>query len=1085
MPAAFAPVAPVVFLAPTAVEARRAAWQSLVENRPLAANSALQNFLDPPLIFTNASGARAWRDLARENRSQTIPVPRFSDAERFFARLHASISGKRPILGADRLWVLQSATRRVATKNEAGTSIQPEFLAQFATQITALRTANLVRFPAFEGADEWNEWLRAYDARLDELDAFDFEAAPALFALSATRNQEFPRPRLLGIDGLLDPSPALQTGLDALLERVEIVAATLVCPGAVEDDAALQGALAFWKSRGATVVRTGDFGCQTARLAAKILGAETETETPPHLFLTPAHTPRGEMDLIAAQLRREIEAGARPDDFCLAVADLKLYQADALRAFAQYGVPLEWPRARDLTTSPLVRALLRAARSCQTSLDVHELHDLFGDGTLVLQCEEKVFDARRLRAAALAAGHPELDDLDGARAAFERKRAQFAKNPRHDKEALRTQIESSILAGDLELVAVFEALRAPFCHFCSASVWQNRLLELTDALTGHWLQTETNCEAITLAQGNIARFKSAIEAVAARARDWADPGNDEGEAKSADEWLSWLEIEIAQRSIEAAESQGGVRAVSLSRFEFGARATFFCGLSERVWPASVFSGGASGREMSAILQAHQASPLARATHLLARALGETPALYLSHAGFVGGKETPASPLLEDLRAAFPHAKWRSLDSTTVKASRRDWLVDCHHFLWNGGVFEDESHKKSSGLEIDSETDSEIEHRDIYLHLETLSQMRAQRRGAELGIYDGVLGPRGRDLMARRDAQNGGVRLSGSDLEFYARCPLRYFFERVLGVQCEERAGGDIDAREMGTLVHEIARAFLQSWKTPLQSEDFEAALELLGQVTTAECEKLPLRPILREAEWHRLMGAGGRSGPLVKWLQLEIALGNGAWAREMRPLVHADFKIDGISHGLEHRFKIPLGEYEIRGVIDRIDIGESASQISVIDYKTGDVSGLPSWKAGDSGLHFQLAIYALAVRNLTAHLEAKPRLAMAYLSLRRAKIARGIGQEGTLGKGCSGGKMLGDAAFEAWLDDARARAIRIADLQRGGVFNISLQNAKVAKCEGCASKTLCGQHAPTQAARGDAHLDSPFVYAPALREWES
>ncbi|PQV65139.1 PD-(D/E)XK nuclease superfamily protein [Abditibacterium utsteinense] len=1056
-----------LFLAPTASEARRAAWQFLGENRALEGQSALQNLLDPPLIFTDASGGRAWRELAREAISQTTLAPRLVRAEAFFARLHASISDKRALSGADRLWVLQSATRRAATKNEAASALQPEFLKQFAVQIAALRGANLERFPAAQNADEWNEWLRAYDARLHELGAFDFEAAPALFALSATRNQEFPRPRVLGIDGLLDPSPALQIGLDALLERVEIVAATLVCPGGVEDDAALQSALVFWKSRGAKIVHCGDFGCKTARLAAKILGAESEIEAPSHLFLTPAHTPQREMELIAAQIRCEIEAGARPGDFCLAFADLDSYQEDALCAFAQYGVPLDWPRARDLKTSPLVRALLRAAHSCHAPLNVHELHDLFGDGTLRLQSEEKVFDARRLRAAALAANHPELADLDAARISFERKRAQFTKNPRHDNEVLRARIEASILAGDLELVAVFETLRAPFCQACSASAWQNQLLELTDALTSHWLENETESEAATRAQANIARFKSAIEAVAERARGFADHRNDEGEKKSADEWLRWLEIEISQRAVEDAESQsGGVRAVSLSRFEFGARATFFCGLSERAWPISN-SGGALGRELTPILGAHFASPLVRATHVLARAVGETAALYLSHAQNIAGKETPASPLLDDLKAAFPDAKWPRLEITKSRATRRDWLVESHHFLWNGGVFEEETRA------------------DWGAQLQTLFEMRAQRSEAALGIYDGVLGPRGRELMEARDARGGGARLSGSDLEFYARCPIRYFFERVLGLRHETRGDGDIDARESGTLVHEIARHFLLRWKTPLQGEDFEAALEVLCDVTTKECEKLPLRPILREAEWHRLLGADGRSGPLAKWLQLETGAGSGAWGREMRPITHSNVQLDGVSTGLEHRFEIEIGGHKLKGFIDRLDASANLEQIAVIDYKTGDLSSLPSWKNGDSGLHFQLAVYALAVRDRTAHLQEKPRLAMAYLSLRRAKIARGIGQEGTLGKGCVGGKMLGDASFEAWLDDARMRAIRIADLRGGGVFNISLQSRKDAKCDGCTSKTLCGRSDETQAARLEVHLGSPFVYAPALRDWDA
>lgn len=1057
--------APILFLAPTAFEARRAAWTHLREQNALSP-------LDPPLIFTGASGAPAWRELARVGASKAQTAPRLIGAEEFFARFHGANARARSLRGADRLWVLGSAARRVAPQlTHLENLIQKrDFLIGISDWIGALHRANFTQFPAAPLSDELNILLRAYQSRLETLGAFDFEAAPSLFPLSAAQNRAFAWPQILLIDDLLDPAPALQVGCKALFERAQIVAATLVCPGGVEtENPALQNALRFWRECGAQIVRVGS-KTEATRAAARVLGLETACVRPENVRLSVAHTPWDEMNRIAAHIRREVEQGARPDEFALAPADLSGYEAVARHAFASHGVPLDWPLQRPLRASPLVRGLLQASRACRQNWNVHDLHDLFGDGTLRLQLEAMTFDARRLRAAGRAARHSELDDLDATRAAFEAKIAQFTRHPKNDDAPSRAAIESSLQGGDLELVADFQNLCAAFGASLGASAWQNRVFELIERLAGHWLESES--EAARAAQDAIARLKNAVECVVARAGNWSE-GEAESERPAAD-WLAWLEWEIeAAVPCDAARDEnwgGGVRVASASAPP-STRAVFFCGLSEGVWPVSLSGGplGARGRDIDALLRAHQSAPIARAAHVLARAIGENDAIFLSCAAHIEGRETPASPLLDDLRAAWPEQIWPELPVGGEDESTRR----AHLTRWNRFLTAQSEDAAPPNQDVAPAT------------LQTLFQMRAARRDADnLSVYDGVLGARGRVLMEKWLESRGGAPLSGSALELYARCPIRYFFERVLGVRAEEESDDDLDARAAGTLVHEIARGFLERWKTPFCSEEFEAALEILGEIARRECAQLPLRPILREAEWHRLMGADGRSGPLVKWLKMEIAGGNGAWTREMRPLSHGETALEGAGNGLEHRFRIPIGEQTITGTLDRLDLSRDGTQIAVLDYKTGDVSSLPSWKSGDGGLHFQLAIYGLAARDLTRQMENPPRLAMAYVSLRRAKIARGIGQQDTLGKGCSGAKQLADEAFEAWLDDVSARVARIADLRRAGVFNISLQSANDAKCAGCGCKSLCGQHQPTQMARFETHRASPFVYLPQVWEWE-
>lgn len=1061
-----------LFLAPTAREARRAAHDLLRENRP----AALSDWLDPPLVFTEAIKATAWRDLARENASQTAPAPRLLRAEAFFARSHASLARRRALSGFDRMWVLQSAARRAATRPQnaewetelSRIAAKRESLQSAARHIAMLRRANISQFPAAPGADVLNALLREYDARLESLEAFDFEAAPAVFALSAPENRAFAFPRALVVDDLIEISPALQIGLQTLFERAETVVATLVCGGEAEN-AALENVLEFWKGCGAKIVRTGDFQNARARVAARILGAEIEVPAPKNLFLTPAHTPREEMERIASQIRAELDSGAKPNDFALGCADLNRYEADARHAFEAFGVPLDWPLASPLMHSPLVRALVCALDSTSQKLDVHALHNLFGDGTAAWQNGEKRLDARRLRAAGLAARHLELDDIGAARAAFERKRAQLVREARHDDAPNRARLEAALAGGDLELVADFQAQREMLSGACTAKAWQTRVVEFCERLAAHWLETDS--VAAKRAQNDLARFWVAIENVASRARGWDDASENEP-FRSAADWLGWLKWEL-ESGVTNAENVpvggvkfGGVKVGGIDAANLGARGTFWCGLSEDVWPRSGQNSGAS-RELDALLNAYLAPPIARALHQLARAAGENEALYLSNARFLEGQETPASPLLDDLRAAFHGATWLQLPGINGATPRAISLA------WNGWFEAGQATFETAAMPMSEQK-----------RLGSLAKMRTERRQSEIGVYDGVLGARGRELMELRDQNGSGARLSGSDLEFYARCPLRYFFERVLNLRHPERLDDDLDARASGTLVHAIARRFIASGV--LKNRDFDQCLETLGEIARAECDSLPIRPILREAEWRRLMGFDGQSGPLVRWLKLEIAPQNAAWSLDFQPLSHFDSAHFGLGDGLEFRFETEIGGHKVRGFIDRIDagVGESGAPcFAILDYKTGDVAGLPSWKNGDSGLHFQLAIYALALRSRFP--EPKPRLAMAYLTLKTAKIARGIGQIGVLSKACSGGKPLEDDAFESWLEDVSARAARIGDLRGAGVFNLSLQAPKEAKCSSCGSKSLCGQHLATQTMRSETHRDSPFFYLPATRGWDA
>ena len=785
--------------------------------------------------------------------------------------------------------------------------------------------------------------------------------------------------------------------------------------------------------------------------------------------LTRSHTLWDELSRIAAHIRRELDAGARSERFTLVLPSAASGDGPLQAAFAAHGVPLHLPFERPLARSPLVRRLLRVFEACRDEWNIHELHDLFGDGTLQLEG----FDAGRLRRAALAARHPSLSDLETARAALEKKLAEL-KTPRRDDPARRGAIEAALDADDLGAVARLKAACGACVGSESARVggyhWLGRLDDLMALLVGHWDQDES--EAAALARAQIDGLRRAARAVVERAAQWSEADGhreDEEPQRRASEWLDWLrlECEIAPRA--AANTRAGVRVTGALGSHDWSGTVFFAGLSEGAFPVPEVSGplAVRGRELFAAKRLYSASPLARATHQLARAMSESDELWLSFPAFLDGRESAPSPLIEDVRALWENHLWPELASleTARPTSRAQYLARLS--AWG-----------------------EANPGELPPHLQTLAAMRAGRRAIEtLGAYDGVLGPRGRELMALKAERTTPRPLTASTLELYARCPIRYFFERVLELGEDDAGEDDLSALEAGNLVHDILLQFHLAHKAPFSPDDFESSLRVLAPLARQGCEELPLRPILREAEWHRLMGLNGQGGPLWKLLHAEVLAavgGEGApWSAPTGPLANAGWKPQALRRGLEESFELQLGGETFKGVIDRIDVSRDGSLAVVIDYKTGDPASLPSLSSGDSGLHFQLALYALKAREFFVELPTPPRLAVGYLALRGGKWTNAVGQTGTLvptKKNYYTQKRaieLDDANWEAWLQNVTARALAISELIRGGTFNLSLRDAKDAKCAHCDFRPMCGQNEETQTARGDAHYASVEFYLPA------
>ncbi len=1019
-------------------------------------------------------------------------LPRLVAPELFFARAHSASARAHWLGGVPRLWALANVLRRLEPRfsHLDFDADDLDALRAMAALLSQMRRQNLTALPVGDDpfGRELDEWRAAYDAHLEAENAFDFEAAPALFANSVKGNRAFAFPQTLIIDDLPDLSPALERGLAALIARAESVCATLALPNGWNDPVATR-AHSFWTSQGAQFINLDTPSPDVRLRVARSLLSESSTvsELPPDVALWQAHTTWDEWERIAAHIRGRLEEGMSVRDFCVVLPDPGAQLPILRAAFEANGVPLAW-RESETEGSPLVERLLRLLIP-RVAWSIDALHDLFGDGALRLGWTTETEELRGLDAGRLRRAHRSIRGESDETAWRDPKalaadwdgrihRLRTASSGRGD-ETRASLLSNSVDGGDLEGIARLKALLAPLQEPLLVSEWASASLAIFDVLCAHWQESAT--DIARRARAAIAQVRISIEALATRV-------GEDGAPRASNRWVAWLRLEVAHSTLEDENESSpvdGVRVLRVSEVgeagSEGEREIFVAGLSERAWPArpaqSPWPLATSGALES--LRDGEPAPLQRALHGLARLMATDATLSLSHPAWIEGSESEASPLIEDLRALLPGAAWPEL----LRAEAQPRAFSRSHWL-----------RRQKIESLSSETDAELAQR-----LNALDTIRRQRWDANhFGHYDGVLGERGRELLAPllpRD--DGRLELSASGAELYARCGLRYFFERVLELGDETRAEDDLSRAESGDLVHRILHHFHREWSEPLSSVNFERARVALEEHTRHECERLGLPPILRRAEARRLLGTPKRDGTLVRMLRAQCreadATGGGTFTEVFHPLVHLqsgriegaanfDWRLAVGGNGLEQSFRLPFESVVVKGRIDRMDASTDAEWLLVLDYKTGNASSLPSFTKGSDRLNFQLAVYVLAARHLAAVWPIPPRVATAYLSPKTG-FAGLIAAPDLLAPSARG--AMSESTQAQWLADTREQIERIADLIESGTFNLSLRPAKTARCEWCAQSALCGQNATIQSARAEAQLGSDVVFYPEPIEWSS
>ncbi len=263
------------------------------------------------------------------------------------------------------------------------------------------------------------------------------------------------------------------------------------------------------------------------------------------------------------------------------------------------------------------------------------------------------------------------------------------------------------------------------------------------------------------------------------------------------------------------------------------------------------------------------------------------------------------------------------------------------------------------------------------------ELTRERAAAPFGRFEGLLSSSAAQAHVG-DRYGPDVPWAASRLEEYARCPHRFFLERVLRIEPLDELTLEPDARQRGGLIHEVLAELhgrlndpgtgstsLATWGPDRFVEEIESILRQALERVGAEHE---VQSALREIERRTLR----------QWLQSyreQHERYDGQWSTFEQPLHPAHFEVsfgrtpvskDQLSTETPWEVEHHGEKLLLRGQIDRLDVGQRDGQrvFNVIDYKSG--RALQRGDGPPDGRHLQLELYSLAAQKLLFQDHALP-----------------------------------------------------------------------------------------------------------------
>jgi len=216
--------------------------------------------------------------------------------------------------------------------------------------------------------------------------------------------------------------------------------------------------------------------------------------------------------------------------------------------------------------------------------------------------------------------------------------------------------------------------------------------------------------------------------------------------------------------------------------------------------------------------------------------------------------------------------------------------------------------------------------------------------------------------------------SSSQFETFAKCPFKYFSEKILKLKPIVEPTEEAEPIELGNVLHSILYEFYSKVKekkiiiSNCDSKKFAKLKKILFKIAEEKINKLNLHSPLAFYEKEKILGIGGiKENSILNKFLLEEQKRNDNFSPSFFEYPFGTFIRDG-----KDAPKIPplaIGELKLRGKIDRIDVDLENNKFSIVDYKLKGKK--PTLAELQKGISLQLIVYLMAGKHIIENIEDK------------------------------------------------------------------------------------------------------------------
>jgi ATP-dependent helicase/nuclease subunit B len=322
-------------------------------------------------------------------------------------------------------------------------------------------------------------------------------------------------------------------------------------------------------------------------------------------------------------------------------------------------------------------------------------------------------------------------------------------------------------------------------------------------------------------------------------------------------------------------------------------------------------------------------------------------LYLTHPVKEERRELVTSNFMDEFLTLFSVTEKSSADYQNKLYNKEDLLKH----LGNVGIENFEEPKSLQNFNIN------LEHINRALEVDN---QRSRDPSVE-SEYTGFVTKNESSTISESLQKLSKKEYSISQLEIYAACPYKYFAERILNLEPMEEPSEEIEALEMGSLLHSILYEFYSELKKKkvllfkASDKQFEECEDLIFKIAKRKIDAANFNKSLSFFEIEKILGINEnrRNSILQKFLEEERNNEEG-YVPEYFELSFG--KIN------QNQDVFEIGETKFRGKIDRVDVDHSEKRFRVVDYKLSGKK--PTSDELYNGLSLQLPLYMYAAKKL-------------------------------------------------------------------------------------------------------------------------